>query len=151
MRISSAQGCEPTCETVCFCRNDKLSHGLCTSQFSSAQPWCWVDAFATFPSHKNITHLWDISKGDSWSALDSVFKTSKVMACSKNAQLFGCQETFTGLPEAIGGAGGRGVDLEVWWKDKKTCMKTSSPKTAGKLPEWGLRFKFHLCDGQMCT
>lgn len=108
MRISSAQGCEPTCETVCFCRNDKLSHGLCTSQFSSAQPWCWVDAFATFPSQKNITHLWDISKGDSWSALDSVFKTSKVMACSKNAQLFGCQETFTGLPEAIGGGGGEG-------------------------------------------
>ena len=30
-------------------------------------------------------------------------------------------------------------DLEVSWKDKKTCMKTSSPKTAGKLPEWGIR------------
>lgn len=44
-----------------------------------------------------------------------------------------------------------GVGLELWWKDKKMCMKTSSPKTAGKLPEWGLRFKFHLCDEQMRT
>lgn len=36
-------------------------------------------------------------------------------------------------------------DLEVAWKDKKTCTETFSPDAAGNLPEWGLRFSFHLC------
>lgn len=140
MRVSLAQG-EPTCETVCFCRNNKLSPKLYTSQFGSAQPWCWVDAFATFPSQKNITHLWDISKGDSWSALDSVFKTSKVMACSKNAQLFRCQETFTGLPEALGGVGREGFGSLVKRQENvhenlftQNCRKASRMRIKVQVP-----------------
>lgn len=39
-------------------------------------------------------------------------------------------------------------DLEVAWKDKKTCTETFSPEAAGNLPGWGLRFSFHLCGGR---
>ena len=35
-------------------------------------------------------------------------KHPRVMACYKNAQLSRCQETFTGLPEALGGKRGFG-------------------------------------------
>lgn len=109
MHVSPARGCETTCETVCFRTNNKFSHVLYTSHFSSTQLWFWGDASAIFPSQdtkkktKNtITHLWGIFKVDSWSALDGVFKTSKVTACYKKTQLTRCQKTFLGLPEDFG-------------------------------------------------
>lgn len=129
-----------------FCRNNKSSHMLYTSELFSLSAQISLPHFQGEKKKKNHTsvrhfqstadvlwtmslkplRLWPVLKMPSYPGVGKHLLESRRLCEGKE-------------------------DLEVSWKDKETCMKTSSPKTAGNLLEWGLGFIFHRRDGQTCT